>query len=95
MNSDRIKSEAEELLLSTADEVVEAICLNTLAIAELNTTMVFFKEAYRNNRKKGFRWRSPYTNAGCAARPSNVMNRACTPGAHAAATSGRMDSMKA
>ena len=25
------------------------MCLQTLAVCELNTTMVFFKEAYRNN----------------------------------------------
>lgn len=51
MNSDKIKQEAEDLLLSTKDEHVEAQCLQTLAICELNTTMVFFKEAYRNNIK--------------------------------------------
>lgn len=52
MNSDKIKQEAEALLLATEDEHVEAQCLQTLAICELNTTMVFFKEAYRNNIKR-------------------------------------------
>jgi hypothetical protein len=52
MNSDKIKAEAEALLLSTNDEHVEATCLQTLAICELNTTMVFFKDAYRNNAGK-------------------------------------------
>ena len=51
MKSDNIKTIAEALCNDTADESVQAQCLTTLMIGELNTTLVFLKNEVRKKNE--------------------------------------------